>query len=188
VKHILLIMRDLQSIISSFSTFGIGGSRSCPFMAGLATGFVACIPVGSAVFTGCASGVDSVVRAGASVRPLSLRVFSASDIRAISYSSALAIRTSTCVECTLSHQGLWCAFPSGHCPPSLRPSSSYRDCFCGSGSGTWASICYAIGLGCPCLLHFPLGVIAPDWFHRYFMRVEQGVYFFEGRELEPSLF
>ena len=104
---------------------------------------------------GCARGVDAVVRQ-CLTRAV---VFSATSQRP----AALARRSASCVQHIASGSGLWCFFPASSCPPGLLPSSRSSACFCGSGSGTWASAAFAAGLGVPCLCWLPSGVEPPSW-------------------------
>lgn len=41
------------------------------------------------------------------------------------------------------------AFTHDRCPHAVFPSTSQSRCFCGGGSGTWATAAYAAGLGIP---------------------------------------
>jgi hypothetical protein len=48
---------------------------------------------------------------------------------------------------------------SSSCPAGLGPSSSPSECFSGYGSGSWASLALAAGLGLPVVV-FPVGALA----------------------------
>lgn len=52
-------------------------------------------------------------------------------------------------------------FVSSPCPESLVPSRFRSACFSGSGSGSWASLAYAAGLGLPVVV-FPVGLAPSD--------------------------
>lgn len=136
----------LVQIFSQFSAFGFSGSRSsvpagCSVAASL-------VPASSQIFVGCAAGVDGFFR---SAFPAA-RVFSVSSGVWGSGRGAFAGRSSACVLAVLAAGGLWVAFPSSPCPPGLLPSASSSRCFSGSGSGSWASLAFALGRGVPCLV------------------------------------
>ena len=111
----------------------------------------------ASVVVGCASGIDAAARA---LRP------NASVVRASSYGSgpgALAARSTAVVRAVASGglAALWLAFPASLCPLGLVPSRSSSACFSGHGSGTWASLALAVGLGVPALVFLPSGVPVP---------------------------
>lgn len=157
------------AVVAGFSCVGFSGSRrpclvslaACSWLAGV-------VAPGAVVVTGCAPGIDHAAR----------RHFPAAQVfRASSFGSgrgAFAARSVACVQSVAAAGGLWAAFPGGPCP-ALRPSSKPSKCFCGTGSGTWASLAFAVGSGVPCLLFLPAGIPAPagwglrplggDWFH-----------------------
>jgi len=54
--------------------------------------------------------------------------------------------------------GVLVSFPSSACPSGLLPSSSSSRAFCGLGSGSWASLAFAVGSGVPCWVFAPFGV------------------------------
>lgn len=133
------------SVVSSASAVGFSGSRFefVPYSVRLVA---AAVPAGVPVFVGCASGVDAAVRGffpGA-------RVFSASAFG--SGRGSFAARSAACVRAVSAAGGLWVSFPSRPCPAGLAPSASSSRAFCGSGSGSWASLAFAVGLGVPCLV------------------------------------
>lgn len=137
----------LRSIFSQFSTFGFSGSRSsvpsgCSVAAGL-------VPGGSQVFVGCARGVDAFFRG---VFPLAAVFSVASGQFGAVGRGAFAARSSACVRAVAAAGGLWVAFPSSPCPVGLVPSASSSRCFRGLGSGSWASLALALGLGVPCVV------------------------------------
>ena len=145
------------SVVGGFSFFGFSGSRSvvssgCSVLAGLLRGrFFSGV-------VGCARGVDSFF---ASSFP-GLSVCSASAFG--SGRSSFARRSIWVVESVARSSGLWCSFPACQCPSGLVPSGRSSRCFSGSGSGSWASLAYACGLGCACLVFLPAGVaFPPGW-------------------------
>jgi hypothetical protein len=132
--------------LSSFAVVGFSGARrgvpADPVRLALSR-----VAPSAAVFVGCASGVDSLVRA---CWRGSLRVFSA---RALGCS--VSARSVVFVRALAAAGGCLVVFPGRPCPRGLRPSSVPGRCFCGFGSGSWASAALAAGLGCPVLLFWP---------------------------------
>ncbi|MGK7894077.1 MAG: hypothetical protein AB4372_10740 [Xenococcus sp. (in: cyanobacteria)] len=155
------------------SAVGFSGSRSvAPTAAvGLAVGLV---PAGVPVSVGCAAGVDECARSLLSAAGVPFSLFSVSSGRWGRGRGAFAGRSVACVR-SLGAGGLWVSFPSAPCPSGLLPSASSSRCFSGSGSGSWASLAFAVGSGLSCLVFlgsvpFPLGwglspvPGAPGWF------------------------
>jgi hypothetical protein len=134
----------VSSLLSSAPAIGFSGSRSS---VPRACGFVAAVvPAGVPVFVGCASGVDEFFRGAFP----SARVFSVASFG--SGRGAFAARSVAVVRAVESAGGVWVSFPSGPCPSGLAPSASSSRAFCGAGSGSWASLAFAVGLGLPCLV------------------------------------
>jgi hypothetical protein len=143
--------------VGLFSAVGFSGSRSLPPCSVVALRSVAALVSPSAVVSvGCARGADSLAR---SLFPRA-RVFSVASGRFGSGRGAFAARSVACVR-SVAPAGLWVAFPSAPCPAGLLPSPLSSRCFSGLGSGSWASLALAIGLGCACLVFLPPGVPAP---------------------------
>lgn len=140
----------LLSALASAPAVGFSGSRSfAPAAVGLA---VSVLPVGVPVLVGCAGGVDAHVR---SLCP------SASVFRVPGAGrGAFAARSVAFVRAVAGAGGVLLSFPSGPCPVGLLPSSVSSRAFCGSGSGSWASLALAVGLGVPCFVYAPAGVPA----------------------------
>jgi hypothetical protein len=132
---------------------GVSGSRSVvPPVLSSVLGLLGRAPF--PVLVGCADGVDGAVRSG--LPSERLRVF-----RAVGRGrGALAGRSLACVRAVAAAGGLWLSFPSGPCPAGLLPSAAGGS-FCGSGSGSWASLAVAVGLGVPSLVLLPPGVCPP---------------------------
>jgi hypothetical protein len=161
----------LSAIFSQFSCFGFSGSRKwgkSPAPLSLAA---AAVPSGSRVLVGCAAGVDEFFR---SAFP-SAEVFAVASGQWGVGRGAFAARSVACVRAVAAGSGLWVSFPSSPCPVGLVPSSSQSRCFSGLGSGSWASLAFALGSGLPCLvflgsLPVPLGwglfpvPSLPGWF------------------------
>ena len=137
-----------------------GGRRLSPAFRPLVSGVVArVLAAGRSVAVGCAAGADGFVRGAAPAA----RVFAASAFG--SGRASFARRSSALVAAVAAGgpgSGL-VVFPAAPCPPGLRPSSSVSACFCGLGSGSWASAALAAGLRVP-LVVFPCGFSAlPLW-------------------------
>ena len=113
------------------------------------------VPPSAAVVVGCAPGIDQAVR---SAFPTA-EVFEASSFG--TGRGSFAARSIACVRSVAAHNGLWVSFPAASCPAGLLPSSKSSKAFCGSGSGTWASLAFAVGCGLPCLVYLPPGISAP---------------------------
>lgn len=162
----------ISAVFSRFSAFGFSGSRAPRgvLSPSVLSGAAAAVPPGSRVFVGCARGVDGFFRLA----------FPAAEVFAVSSGrwgvgrGAFAGRSVACVSAVSAAGGLWVSFPSSHCPAGLSPSASSSRCFSGSGSGSWASLAFALGRGVPCLVFAPFGVPAswglvavpgqPGWF------------------------
>ena len=137
----------VAAAVSSASSVGFSGSRSV--VPPVLSGVLALVAGSSAsVLVGCARGVDGAVRSGL---PASrLYVFRASGFG--SGRSAFARRSAAFVRALAAAGGVLFSFPSGACPGGLLPSASSSAVFCGSGSGSWASLGFALGLGVPCFV------------------------------------
>jgi hypothetical protein len=127
----------------------------------------AAVPAGVPVMVGCAAGIDQHL---AQLLPHA-RVFRAASfgygraaigLRPLSPRAALAARSIACVQACA--RGVWCAFPAQACPASVQPARSSSQCFNGSGSGTYASLAYAIGIGCAPVVFLPAGIVPPPTF------------------------
>jgi hypothetical protein len=136
-------MVTVRSVFQSASAVGFSGSRSS--VPSGCCGAASLVVPGVPVFVGCAPGVDEFFR---SYFP-SATVLSASSFGV--GRGSFAARSVACVR-ALGSGGLWVSFPSSACPAGLSPSASSSRCFCGAGSGTWASLAFAAGSGLPCLV------------------------------------
>ena len=149
---------SLSSLLASAPVVGVSGSRApSPASASVCRWAVRQLAPHASVVTGCARGIDGVARLA---RP------SASVIRASAFGAgrgALAARSTAVVRAVAAGDpsALWLAFPSGPCPAGLVPSRQSSACFTGHGSGTWASLALAVGLGVPTLVFLPPGASAP---------------------------
>lgn len=151
---------------------GFCGSRSLPSaFSPLVSSCVSAVSLaGRGVAVGCASGADRFALSAARASGVLVSLFSASSFG--SGRSAFALRSSAFVSAVAS-SGAGCglvAFVSSACPAGLLPSSSASRCFAGFGSGSWASVSLAVGLGVPvvvfpCVLAgvSPLSVLPSSW-------------------------
>lgn len=147
----------MLSLVKNAPAVGFSGSRCAD---GLASPFwvvARCVPSSSQVFVGCARGVDELAR---SAFP-SARVFSVASGAWGRGRGAFAGRSVAFVRALSSSGGVLVSLPSPGSVPAagLVPSSSSSRCFSGGGSGSWASLAFAVGLGVPCLVW--LGSAAP---------------------------
>ncbi|WP_228024305.1 hypothetical protein, partial [Synechocystis salina] len=151
----------LVSLLSACPAVGFSGSRSLsPLSVAALRSLSAAVLPSARVFVGCAAGADAVAR---SLFP-SAQVFSVSSGRWGAGRSAFARRSVAVVSAVLSAggpAGLWCFFPAAGCPGGLLPSARSSRCFCGLGSGSWASAAFALGSGLPLLAFLPPGVSPP---------------------------
>ena len=143
---------------SSFSAVGFSGSRSlsgvpffrCVSLAGSA------VAAGCAVSTGCAAGADAAARAGACG---SVQVFSVASGRWGVGRGAFAGRSAAFVRSLAgSAAPLLVSFPSGACPTGLVLGRQWAS---GFGSGSWAGVALAAGLGVSVVVFLPAGVSPP---------------------------
>ena len=148
---------SVSALVAGFSVFGFSGSRSLlPCSVAALRRLAGFVPVGASVSVGCARGADGLARG---LFP-SARVFSVASGSFGVGRPAFVRRSVACVS-SVAPGGLWCFFPSSPCPVGLLPSPRSGRCFCGSGSGSWASAALAAGLGCSVLCFLPPGVAAP---------------------------
>jgi hypothetical protein len=101
------------------------------------------------VIVGCADGVDRWVR----IAYPAATIFRKQDyqIDGVPIVAALAKRSMAMAEYTRGKQGAVVAFPSRPWPTNPKPKSTWQS---GNG-GTWGSILYAAGIGCPTLIYHP---------------------------------
>lgn len=152
-----LLPGQLVSQLSVAPAVAFSGSRApapCSLVAvGLA---LSAVPRSASVSVGCARGVDAAVRF---CRP------GASVFRASSFGSGRSsfVRRSAAVVGSVFPAGVFLSFPSGPCPPQVVPSRGVSRCFCGGGSGSWASLAFAVGCGVQCFFFLPSSVPVPGW-------------------------
>ena len=156
----LLVMVMLPShlvrSLSSASVVGFSGSRSFVAPAGLLPAVFSVVPASASVVVGCARGLDFSVR----VAFPRARVF-----YAFAYApgrGAFARRSVAVVGAFSSApSSVWVSFPASPCPAGLVSSPLPAVCFRGLGSGSWASLALASGLGVPCFVWLPPTVSPP---------------------------
>lgn len=150
----------VSQFFSGASVVGFSGSRrpAGAVSSKALLGAIASVPKSAKVVVGCAHGVDAVVR----IACPNAHVFSVASGEFGQGKSAFARRSVACVQAvaTAGSAGLWVSFPASACPAGLLPSASSSRCFSGSGSGSWASLAFALGSGVPCLVFAPAGVPA----------------------------
>lgn len=153
----------LTAALRSAPVVGVSGARApSPASLSVCRWALGQLAPSTAVVTGCASGVDACARA---VCP-SARIVHASAFGGVPAARSVAVVRAVAVAAGPGG-ALWLAFPAGPCPSgrvrgrALVPSRSASACFAGYGSGTWASLALAVGLGVPCLVFLPAGVPAP---------------------------
>jgi hypothetical protein len=138
-------------------------------------------PWSGVLAVGCAAGVDAIGRAG--FAPARQRVFRAAG----SQGWQLAQRSAALVQALAGGGGCLVSFPSGACPAGLAPCPAWRSA---GGSGSWGSLCLALGLGVPVFLFAPGGVAAPPAVAGRFAPVAAcpGWFFAAAPPASPSLF
>ncbi|MDX2215266.1 MAG: hypothetical protein SFY66_18525 [Oculatellaceae cyanobacterium bins.114] len=104
---------------------------------------------------GDARGVDSSVR---SALP-GAEVFRVEG----SGRGAFAARSIRFVRALAAAGGVLVSFPGQPCPVGLAPSPLSSRCFCGLGSGSWASVAFACGLRLPVVVWVPCSTWVPAW-------------------------
>lgn len=124
------------------------------------------VSAGRGAAVGCAAGADAFVRRACP----SAVVFSASRFGIGRGSFA---RRSAALVRAVAASGSGCglvAFVSSPCPAGLFPAARASRCFAGFGSGSWASVAFAVGLGVPVVVFpcvpagvSPLSVLPSLW-------------------------
>ena len=165
----------LLSFLSSLPAVGFSGSRAAGpaslACAAFCAAFSAVRPL-VPVFVGCAAGVDRAAfyalspvpfarpAAGGRVAIGRVQLFAVSPAGAFGPArgrAAFAARSLAFVAALRAAGGCLVSFPGSSCPPGLSPASS----FSGSGSGSWATVCAALGSGVAVLLWSPGGLSVP---------------------------
>ena len=144
-----------------FRFVGFCGSRSLPArFAGLVGGVARSVAAGGAsVSVGCAAGADSFVRSAVP----GCQVFAVKSGKWGRCRSAYAQRSVALVSSLGTGPGsAFIGFVSSPCPSRVRPSAKSSACFCGAGSGSWASLAFAVGSGVGAVVVFWCGAGAPQ--------------------------
>lgn len=147
----------VSAAVSAAPAVAFCGSRRVAPPSGVLAGVAGLVAPLAPVLVGCVGGLCAAVRS----RFPAARVFRASSFG--SGASAFARRSVALVRACAAAGGVWLSFPASACPPGLRPSASSSACFSGSGSGSWASLCFAVGSGVPAFVWLPAGCVAPSW-------------------------
>ncbi len=135
---------------------GFCGSRSLPsaFSPLVASCVSSVVSAGRGVAVGCASGADRFALSAARGLGAPVSLFSASSFGSGRGSFA---RRSAALVSAVGASGAGCGlvgFVSSACPVGLFPSVSASRCFSGFGSGSWASVAFAVGSVVPVVV-FP---------------------------------
>ena len=97
--------------------------------------------LGQNVGVGCANGLDSFVRDSSAFRGKVFRAEAGAPY-------ALVRRSVFMVEILCSSKfPCLIAFPGKPCPADFVPHANAIKCFCGTGSGSWATAAFAVGRG-----------------------------------------
>lgn len=131
---------------------GISGHRS--FVPVELRRFIRDLPQDCKVYVGDANGVDKYVRENVK----GCRVFKVEQPKTPGMFAARSIRF---MDALREDEGCLVSFPRIECPKGLIPSTNCSKCFNGSGSGSWATLAYAIGIGVPCVVF--LGKVNNPW-------------------------
>jgi len=143
-------------VLRSRSSFGFCGSRSLVPPASVWSCVLSSVPAVASVSCGCVGGLCALARSSfPSASVFSVGAFGRGRGAFASRSVALVRSVAS------SPRPLWVSFPARSCPAGLLPSASPSRCFRGLGSGSWASLAFALGSGVPALLWLPAGVVPP---------------------------
>jgi hypothetical protein len=112
---------------------------------------------------GCAAGADELVRA-ADPDALVFRVRSGEWGPGLGAYAARSAAMVAAVAASGAGAGV-VGFAGEPCPVRLKPARQAYDCFAGFGSGTWATMALAVGLGLPVVVFWcsDLPVSLPAW-------------------------
>ncbi len=166
----MTIRKSMTVPTFDFSTarvVGVGGSRApSPTTRSCVVAMVQTIPATAVLHVGEQRGVDGLALTHRGTNPYQL--FDVKDYGPPGLGSSYAKRSIACVESTNVDGGWWLSFPDRPCPATITPSSNGRACFNGSGSGSWSSLAYALGLAVrdgllQVVLYLPPPLQPPDW-------------------------
>jgi hypothetical protein len=149
---------NLSELIAKYFIVGISGSRQPSPRSVVACRLVTwAVSPRARVFVGCARGIDSIPRT--LIPGSGLNIFSAHHYG--KGRSSFAARSCAMIRSLVANKGLLCSFPDTTCPKGLEPSWASAHAFSGRGSGSWASLSFAIGLELPCLIYLPEQISPP---------------------------
>lgn len=109
---------------------------------------------GHSIIVGCANGVDAVVRHSVPTAKV-FKVASPNAGSSVNFAQALARRSMSMVQ----HCTILVGFASVSCPSGVSPAHAFG----GHGSGTWASVAYAVSKGKQVFIFKASGVLLPCW-------------------------
>ncbi len=153
---------SLSSFFSGSAVVGFSGSRvACPVLVSAFSSVAAAVPASASVSVGCARGVDALARAAFP----SASVFAVASGRWGRGRGAFAARSVAFVRALSSSGGVLVSLPSLGSRPAagLVPSSSSSRCFSGGGSGSWASLAFAVGSCVPCVVFLGSSPAPAGW-------------------------
>lgn len=149
-----------RGFVMSSALVGFSGSRSLPArFGGLAAELAGSVVAsGRGVAVGCAPGLDALVRSACP----EAEVFRVAG----SHAGAFVARSVSMVR-AVAASGPGCGLvvvPGCACPGGLVPSPVASFCFCGLGSGSWASAALAAGLHVPVIVFgLPASSLPSAW-------------------------
>lgn len=153
----------LDDVLRSASVVGFSGTRNAEIESEIYNEFIlisGVVPDNAEILVGCAKGIDEWVR-----QCFPCEIFSVASGAWGRGRGAFAARSVAFVRSLASRGGLLLSFPAlGSVPAAgLVPSSSSSRCFSGGGSGSWASLAFAIGSGVPCFVFLGSGSAPAGW-------------------------
>lgn len=139
-------------------TVGFSGSRSMtPEMKEAIKQIALLIPQSTAVIVGDCRGVDKFIAS----------LYKNASIFNVKNYANTAHRSISMVNAVRAANGILVVFPGNPCPSGLIPSASSSRCFCGLGSGSWASAALAVGLNIPVIIWLGVATIPVNWVFSY---------------------
>lgn len=163
-----MLPNNIQSAIDLADVIAITGSR---FLPRASAQMEDCVEIlrgfTGAIFIGDAQGVDGYFSRRLHQHPRLKKFIANRDLGRSGFALRSIRMINTLKQCSVSPLVL--SFPVADTPVGLKPSAKSSDCFCGLGSGTWATTAYAVGLGIDVLISRE-----PNWESE---RVGKGWYF-----------
>lgn len=145
----------MVGIVGFCGSRGLGAEAS-DYVGGVASAAAAS---GRAVVVGCAAGADEYVRRAVPGAVVFRASAFGSGVRGLVARSAAMVRV-------VAGGGLGSglvAFADVPCPSGVLPAASSAACFNGGGSGTWATVALAVGLGVPVIVVPGRHAVLPTW-------------------------